>query len=451
MRKIIKSLQLNLNLTLALVLLFSTVSGQSTRNLKEELEKIPGVMVFAMMSDPMFSESYELFFTQPVDHNNPDGEKFTQRVLVGHVGFDHPTVAVIEGYSIYTDKAGEITKFLNANQITIEHRFFADSRPDSIPWDYLTIKQAAADQHEIITALKKIYDKKWVSTGISKGGQATIYHRRFYPNDVDVSVPYVAPLNFSDEDERYYTFLKTVGTPECRKKIYNYQLILFQNRAKLLPMVKQMAKTRNYHFAMGIERAFDLSVLEYSFSFWQWCGSCALIPDRTAILEEVFQHYIFVNPLVFFEDSDIRNNLPFYYQALTEIGMYGYEIEPFKKYLKDTTNITFEFNLPVGTENASFNSESMKDINNWIQNEGNYMLYIYGQNDAYFATAVEPSKNTNAVRMVNPKGCHTTRIESFPENTKKEIYKILQDWMSEKPKSVNQGSGGSYEGLLEVF
>ncbi|MDX9695571.1 MAG: S28 family serine protease [Bacteroidales bacterium] len=451
MRKIIKSLQLNLNLTLALVLLFSTVSGQSTRNLKEELEKIPGVMVFAMMSDPMFSESYELFFTQPVDHNNPDGEKFTQRVLVGHVGFDRPTVAVIEGYSIYTDKAGEITKFLNANQITIEHRFFADSRPDSIPWDYLTIKQGAADQHEIITALKKIYNKKWVSTGISKGGQATIYHRRFYPNDVDVSVPYVAPLNFSKEDERYYTFLKTVGTPECRKKIYDYQLILFQNRAKLLPMVKQMAKTRNYHFSMGIERAFDLSVLEYSFSFWQWCGSCALIPDRTAILEEVFQHYIFVNPLVFFEDSDIRNNLPFYYQALTEIGMYGYEIEPFKKYLKDTTNITFEFNLPVGTENASFNSESMKDINNWIQNEGNYMLYIYGQNDAYFATAVEPSKNTNAVRMVNPKGCHTTRIESFPENTKKEIYKILQDWMSEKPKSVNQGSGGSKEEILEIF
>lgn len=451
MRKIIKSLQLNLILILTLVLLFSTVSGQSIRNLKEELEKIPGVMVFAMLSDPMFSESYELFFTQPVDHNNPDGEKFTQRVLLGHVGFDRPTVAVIEGYSIYTDKAGEITKFLNANQITIEHRFFADSRPDSIPWDYLTIKQAAADQHEIITALKKIYNKKWVSTGISKGGQATIYHRRFYPSDVDVSVPYVAPLNFGKEDERYYTFLKTVGTPECRKKIYDYQLILFQNKAKLLPMVKQMAKTRNYHFSMGIERAFDLSVLEYSFSFWQWCGSCALIPDRTAILEEVFQHYIFVNPLVFFEDSDIRNNLPFYYQALTEIGMYGYEIEPFKKYLKDTTNITFEFNLPVGTENASFNSESMKDINNWIQNEGNYMLYIYGQNDAYFATAVEPSKNTNAVRMVNPKGCHTTRIESFPENTKKEIYKILQDWMSEKPKSVNQGSGGSKEEILEIF
>jgi hypothetical protein len=451
MKKIIKSLQINLILTFTFLLLFSAVSGQSTRNLKEELEKIPGVMVFTMKSDPMFSESYEIFFTQPVDHNNPDGEKFSQRVLLGHVGFDRPTVAVIEGYSIYTDKAGEITKFLNANQITIEHRFFADSRPDSIPWSYLTIKQAAADHHEIISALKKVYDKKWVSTGISKGGQATIYHRRFYPNDVDVSVPYVAPLNFSDEDERYYSFLKTVGTPECRKKIYNYQIILFQNKAKLMPMVKQMAKTRNYSFSMGIDRAFDLSVLEYSFSFWQWCGSCALIPDYTAIPDEIFEHYIFINPLSFFEDKDISNNLPFYYQALTEIGMYGYEIGPFKKYLKDTTNITFEFNLPKGTEDITYNYEAMKDINNWIQNEGNYMLYIYGQNDAYFATAVEPSKNTNAVRMVNPKGCHTTRIETFPDNMKKEIYKILKDWMSEEPQKANQGSGGSKEEIFEIF
>ncbi|MGE0090097.1 MAG: S28 family serine protease [Bacteroidales bacterium] len=451
MKKITKPLHISLILILILQLLVSAVSGQSARNLKEELEKIPGVMVFTMFSDPMFSEYYEIFFTQPVDHNNPDGEKFSQRVLLGHVGFDRPTVAVIEGYSIYTDQPSEITKFLNANQITIEHRFFADSRPDSIPWNYLTIKQAAADQHEIISALKKIYDKKWLSTGISKGGQATIYHRRFYPNDVDVSVPYVAPLNFSNEDERYYSFLKTVGTPECRKRIYDYQLILFQNKAKLMPMVKQMAKTRNYNFSMGIERAFDLSVLEYSFSFWQWCGSCAIIPDRTAILEEVFQHYMFVNPIGFFENSDIRNNLPFYYQALTEIGMYGYEIKPFKKYLKDTTNITFEFNLPEGTENATFNYEAMKDINNWIQTEGNYMLYIYGQNDAYFATAVEPSKNTNAVRMVNPKGCHTTRIETFPENMKKEIYKILQEWMSEEQKKVNQGVGGSKEEIFEIF
>lgn len=428
-----------------------SLNAQTTRNLQAELEEIPGVMVFPLKSDPMFTESYEIWFTQPVDHNNPDGEKFSQRVLLGHVGFDRPAVVVIEGYSVYTDKAGELTKLLNANQITIEHRFFANSRPDSIPWNYLTIKQAADDHHAIISALKKIYDQKWVSTGISKGGQATIYHRRFYPQDVDVSVPYVAPLNFSKEDPRYYSFFKTVGTAECRKKIYNYQLYLFQNKQKLMPMVKQLAKTRNYTFSMGIDRAFDLSVLEYSFSFWQWCGSCAMIPDRTAILDEAFQHYVSVNPLSFFEDSDIKSNLPFYYQALTEIGMYGYEIEPFKKYLKDTTNITFEFNLPNGVENVSYIYEAMQDINNWVQNEGNNMLYIYGQTDAYFATAVEPSKNTNAVRMVNPKGCHTTRIESFPDNMKESIYKVLEDWVGVKIKRKTHGGSGSREEVFEIF
>jgi len=437
-----------------LVLLIFTISlsscYQPPKDLKSALEKIPGVTVSEMEPDPVFSEAYELWFTQPVDHNNPNGETFQQRVLIGHAGYDRPTVAVLEGYSIYTDKAGELCKLLKANQITIEHRFFAKSRPDSIPWSFLTIKQAAADQHEIIKALKKIYREKWVSTGISKGGQTTIYHRRFYPDDVDVSVPYVAPLNFSDEDERVYTFLKNVGTEECRQKIYDFQISLFENKDKLMPMVEEYALRRNYTFSMGIDRAFDLSVLEYSFAFWQWCGDCDNIPGKDASVDELFKNYLSVNPISFFADADVEYNRPFFYQALSEIGMYGYEIEPFKQYLEDTANITFEFTLPEGVQ-VSFDASAMRDVSQWVKSEGNYMLYIYGQNDAWSATAVEPSATTNAVKMVNPGGCHGTRIKTLPPEMQDSVYKVLENWLGVGiQRKVNVGGSSSQE-LFEIL
>ena len=36
-----------------------------------------------------------------------------------------------------------------------------------------------------------------------KGGMTAIYHRRFYPDDVDGTVPYVAPISFGAPDLRY--------------------------------------------------------------------------------------------------------------------------------------------------------------------------------------------------------------------------------------------------------
>jgi hypothetical protein len=424
--------------------------NQPPQDLKSALEKIPGVTVNVLEPDTFFNESFELWFTQPVDHNKPDGETFQQRVLVGHVGFDKPTVAILEGYSIYTEKPGELSKLLQANQITIEHRFFAKSRPDSIPWSFLTTKQAATDHHKIIKALKKFYRGKWVSTGISKGGQTTIYHRYYYPKDVDVSVPYVAPLNFSDEDERVYTFLKNVGTEECRQKIYDFQISLFENKEKLMPFIKNYAAENNYSFSMGIDRAFDLSVLEYSFAFWQWCGNCENIPDEDASIVEMFENFKTVNPLSFFDDNDVDYNRPFFYQALTEIGMYGYEIEPFKQYLKDTSNITFEFTLPDGVS-ANFDTSSMRNIDRWIKAEGNNMLYIYGQNDAWSSTAVEPSKTTNAVIMFNPGGCHETRIKSFPDKMKDSIYTVLENWLDIDINKDYKNKTISSENVFEIL
>lgn len=418
------------------------------RNPEEVLSQISIIdSIKQIENDSLFTSTYEIWFRMPVDHFNANSPVFPLRAIYSHKDFNSPVVAVLDGYTLYTTKSHELSQLLGANQITIEHRFYNQSRPkDSIPWNYLTVRQAAYDQHQIIQEFKKFYKGKWISTGISKSGQTTIFHRRFYPGDVDVSVPYVAPLNFSSEDSRAYSFLHNVGTPECRTKVFEFQKALFEKKEKIYPLFVNYLKDKPWVYPMGLDRAYDLSVLEYQFAFWQWGIPCESIPSKEASPEKLFDHWSTVNPFSFFDSEDMDTQT-FLYQAMTEIGMYGYELAPFKKYLRDTANITFKFSMPQG-HHAAFNPEVMQDINRWVKDSGNFILYIYGQNDGWSSTAVEPGNKTNAVKMVNPGGNHTTRIKSFPPEMQDSIYSVLEKWLQvdlSKNKSMKSaGTGKPY-------
>lgn len=380
----------------------------------------------------LFAETWELWFSMPLDHNNPKAGKFPLRVVYNHKDFESPMVVAIEGYKIYSHWPTEPAKLLKANQINIEHRFFDNSRPaDSIPWQYLNIYQAATDQHKVIKSFKPFYPGKWVSTGISKGGQATIFHRYFYTDDVDVSIPYVAPLNYSSEDTRIYAFLRNVGTPECRERVRSFQEELFKRKDKLMPLLEQHAIDKDYTFGFGLNRAYDVNVLEYSFAFWQWGGiDCTEIPTADATNSEIFSHWISVAPFDFIEDNGVDAIRPYFYQAMTEIGSYAYEVEPWSEYLSDTTNITFDFTMPKGHK-ATFNPESMQKVDKWVKTQANNMLYIYGEYDPWSATAAQPGGSTNSIRFVNPMGDHRTRIHSFPDDMKQMIYETLEEWLEQ--------------------
>ena len=65
-----------------------------------------------------------MWFRIPLDHNNPNSPTFPLRAYHSNKGFNKPVVLIIEGYTMYT-RASELTKILDANQLTIEHRFSA--------------------------------------------------------------------------------------------------------------------------------------------------------------------------------------------------------------------------------------------------------------------------------------------------------------------------------------
>jgi hypothetical protein len=417
------------HLIILILICIVTACQTKTPDLYSQLSEIPNVSIEKIEGDTTFTEYYEMWFTQAIDHEKPELGSFKQRVLLGHHDLSKPMVVEIQGYNIWTEKAGELSKLLNANQLTIEHRYFKQSRPDSLLWDKLTIKQAAADQHAVIQALKSIYKNKWISTGISKGGQTTIYHRYFYPNDVDVSVPYVAPMNLNREDKRIHKHLETVGSEESRKKVKDFQIACFEKKTELIQLLEKLAKEKNWEFSMGIEGALDLNILEYSFAFWQW-GNTSLsdIPNSDAKAEELFNHLVKTSPFTFFESKDIVTQQPFFYQALTEIGMYSYEVSLFSKYINYKKDLTFDFTLPKGVDGA-FNSKSMQDVNQWLQSGAENMLFIYGEYDTWSATQVDLKDNNKCKKFINPAGAHRTRIKSFPAEMQKEIVKTLEAWL----------------------
>jgi hypothetical protein len=371
----------------------------------------------------------DLKFSQPVDHNNPDAGYFEQSIFLRHKNFDRPVVLVTAGYAARPNSINELTNLLDANQIIVEHRYFGKSLPDTMDYQYLDIRQAAADHHRIASAFKKIYQGKWVATGISKGGQTAMYYKRFYPDDVDMTVCYVAPLNFSDEEPRVYRFLDNVGDADCRAHIYDFQKLLLQKKSELLPLFKQYCSEKKYQFQIGIEKAFEYCVLEYSFAFWQWQKeSCKTIPSATDELYKIFDHFMTVSSPHYFADSGIKLYQPFFHQALNEIGYYGYDLDLFEGLLTQVTDRKFTFCAPPGTI-PEFNPDVMQDINEWLQHSGNNMIYIYGEYDPWSASAVELTGQTNSIVITKDGGSHTTRIKDLSEEDTNIIYSKIKEWM----------------------
>jgi hypothetical protein len=161
----------------------ATAAEPETGDIKDRLLAIPGVSLIEEKPYPGY-RFFVLNFTQPIDHRRPSKGTFQQRITMLHKDTARPTVFFTSGYNVSTTpRRSEPTQIVDGNQISMEYRFFTPSRPDPANWSKLDIWQAASDQHRIFKAFKKIYDKKWVSTGGSKGGMTATYYERFYPRD----------------------------------------------------------------------------------------------------------------------------------------------------------------------------------------------------------------------------------------------------------------------------
>lgn len=422
-----------MRLFVSIIFSFLSITSFSQKtSLELQLFELPDVIFKPIEGFNGFTETFELRVKQPIDHSNPEAGHFYQRAFLSHKSLTSPMVIVTEGYERSYNRISELSELLNANQLVVEHRYFGQSIPEEKDYTYLTLEQATADLHKINELFKQVYKEKWISTGISKGGQTTIYYRYFYPNDVAVSVPYVAPFNLEFEEERIYHFLDTIGTDECRKNIRDLQYNLFKNRNEILDNLRWYAYGAGLDFGyLGLEAAFEYAVLEYPFMFWQWGTDCSALPTKNATVDELLIHLINVSNIDFYSDESMEKYGSHYYQAATEMGYYGYQTEPFKDYLKALPlkpNPHAAF-VPNHME-FSYDNSLAKKAYKWIQESGDRFIYIYGGNDTWTATAIPVNKERDAAWITMPGKDHgAARIKNMTKEEQEILISNLERWL----------------------
>jgi hypothetical protein len=387
-------------------------------DLRDQLEAIPGMTVTSEEQAP--APGFRVFFLtfrQAVDHRNPQGPTFEQRLQLLHRDASRPMVLHTTGYNMPEAAfRSEPTALVDGNQISVEQRFFEPSRPQPANWSKLNIWQAATDHHKLVQALEPLYPGKWLSTGASKGGMTSVYHRRFYPRDVDGVVAYVAPNDANNkQDKAYDDFFASVGsTPACRTALENLQKEALTRRANMVALYDAYAAANNLtfdHVFGSTDKAFEMTVLDTEWAFWQYSSEsdCGAVPARTATDQEIFDFIDQVAGFSFYADEGIEFYSPYYYQAATQLGWPQPKFRHLKGLLHYPNLYVANSSLPPELR-AKHDPWPMSDVDKWVSKDASQMLFVYGSDDPWGAEPFHPSAK-DSYTYTAPGGNHGSDIE----------------------------------------
>jgi hypothetical protein len=413
------------------------MGGAPTRlDVLERLESVEGLQVSEIPADEAGQRWFVLGLRQPVDHADPSAGQFQQRMVLLHRDEKAPLEFVLSGYGYQSSHPGdtEITeRLLGGNVLFVEHRFFGTSKPDlgaEPPWQYLTIRQAAADHHDIVESLKPIYAGRWVSEGVSKGGMTALYHHRFYPNDLDAVVAYVAPNSLGTDDQRYPAFLASVGDAACREKIVGVQRAALARRGEVMPPLEARLAEGGYVFSRlgDFEIAFEHAVQEYRFAFWQYGrpADCDAMPDPAG--EAIALVDTLEGVARGFSDLYLDFYAPYYYQAATELGQYG----PLEDGIADLLAFPGTYRVtnypPLGVPKA-FDADATPDVAAWLSSEAEHVILTYGEFDPWTAGSFDPGASTAVRRFTVAGGNHGSFLDDLSEQDRDAAYGLLSTWL----------------------
>ncbi|HZJ55118.1 MAG TPA: S28 family serine protease [Myxococcaceae bacterium] len=408
------------------------------------LAAIPGLVVVGEQDGGVPGyRRFDLTFEQPVDRSNPAGPHFEQRLTLLYRDAAAPTVLEISGYFLPPPTRTELAALLNGNQLSVEHRYFGPSIPDPpVDWARLDIRQAADDHHAILLALRPVLTGRWLSTGLSKGGMASVFHRRFHPSDVDGTLAYSPPILYDTDQgqgsqNRFIQFLRQVGTDSsCRQALRDLQVSVLERRSEMLDRMNLYAAQRGIAWnLLGTGRALEFAVEETPFLFWQFgaASRCATIPAASATSDALFAFLDATVGLSFYSDVELARFLPYYYQAADQLG---YPIDD-ESYLVDGGGQSLlqfpdsdhpQTYLPSSVPTPVYGDAEMRDIQSWVTTQGSRLLFIYGEIDPWSAAAFELGQAADSFRLVAPGGNHLSGIHDLAAQDRAAALEALGRW-----------------------
>jgi len=375
-----------------------------------------------------------MHYIQPADHDHPGLGTFPQRLRLLYRAETEPTVLQASGYGLAGVRLSSITALFGANQIQVEHRFFGDSTPSPKDWQLLTIKQSAADFHRIAVAFKQIFTKRWVSMGGSKGAMTGVYHRRFYPDDLDGTVAQCAPQSFSTADERYITFVEGVGGDEfrqCREDLQRWQIGLLRHRGELVPLI-----TGNFTHLGSADVAFEHAVTEASYIFWQYIlpgdqdKGCSRIPVNGTPMEQ-FEFLQKVNGVSNYSDEAISGAFGYTLHAAKELGSPAFStahLQALRRY-----EFKIEQYAPKDVP-YTYDPHAMRDVDRWVRNQSHHILFIYGEFDPWTAGEFTPNAaDPETYKFYAPRFNHGSGMYSLSAADRETAMQVLSRWMNKPP------------------
>ncbi|MFI7088358.1 S28 family serine protease [Streptomyces anulatus] len=417
-------------------------SEASNEDIKDRILAIPGMSL--IQEKPYAGYRYfVLNYTQPVDHRRPSKGTFQQRLTLLHKDVSRPTVFFTSGYNVSTNPSrSEPTQIIDGNQVSLEYRYFTPSRPAPADWSKLDIWQAASDQHRVFTALKKIYDKKWLATGGSKGGMTATYFERFYPKDMDGVVAYVAPNDVNDkEDSAYDRFFADVGTQECRDKLAGVQREALIRRAPLQKKYKELAAANGWTFNTvgSLDRAYEATVMDYTFAFWQYSllADCVDIPAdaKKATDEDIWNSVDAIAGFSGYIDQGLETYTPYYYQAGTQLGSPDIK----QPWLGDLSRYGYQppRNFVPRSIPMTFDRGAMRDVDRWVKRNARQMMYVNGENDPWSAEPFRLGRGAKDSYVYTvPGGNHGSKVSGLVADEKAKATAAILRWAGVAPAAV---------------
>jgi hypothetical protein len=378
------------------------------------LAALPGVSVTEITPDaqnqldPRF-RYFDLWFEQPVDHvGGSSAGMFQQYASLIHRSDDAPLVVYAGGYNAprgrwWTEPAA----LVDANQIALEYRFYGRSHGAAIPWPYLDVRDAQADQHAIVTAMAGVYtDAPRIATGGSKGGENALEAKRLYPDDYAGVVAYVAPVITALPDARYAHVLDDIGLDACRTNLRAAQRAMLMSESGM----EARAAALGTYDDVGLGKATETAIVELEFSYWMTITTtpdCAGIPTTTTDEGALFAFLDqWSSPRGYDDASQATSGWQYQYQVDNQLGYPVWE----HAHLDDLMQYSYEDMVPFlqpGLSPPAYDPTIALDLADWVAHDADHVMLLDGEWDPWgagYPASVAPGPD--AFRLVVPHGSH---------------------------------------------
>lgn len=360
------------------------------------------------------AQCFGITFEQPIQHAVPDGAKLPQQLFVIHRGCDRPTLVADWGYSNEYFFDDELSVLYRSNVIWAEHRYQGKSVPAIADWDWtaLTIRNGAADMHEVVRAFRTYYAANFVSTGASKGGITATYHHYLYPQDLDGAIPYVAPASRMPIDPAYQQHLEN-NFPACMQQLRDAQVAaLTTRRGMMLGRLTEVQPGYEVLMLEAMTKSFD-------WGFWQYYGVdyCGDVPTSTTTDTAFFDFfYDFsgfggASPAA---NTEERSYGALWYEWLTEQGFalqIGAHVRPLVHEPRTLSTMADNFHdmfpevaLPEHDGSITHN------VRKWARERAENLLLIYGQFDPWTGGAMDEPERATSARFFVPAATHGAQL-----------------------------------------